>query len=404
MSRAAVPLVVVLAALLALAPSARADARKDLTVFVSEHYRVFTDLPRAEAAIYGRHMDLIHRSYDRFLRRLEGDVRGLQDIFLLRDRMGYLSALASFGIDGSASGGMFFYGPAGSGLCTWVEGRPRGDVLSTLQHEGFHQFAFRKAAGELPIWVNEGLAEYFGDAVIVEGGVRHGIVDADRLERVRSARARGTAIPLEALLAIGPDTWRQNLTSGSPRGALQYDQAWSVVHFLIHADPKVERAFSDYLTALSRGVPHERAFPAAFGADRAPMEAAYDRFIANLQPDTFGEALSDLRFLAEGLRFLHERDGAAPTDATTLEAALLRARFRVTTTSHGVNRVTRAADAGVFVYVGDDGELAPFTLRPPTTPGLLPEVLASRLRPPVALTWRRDANGELVSDLQFGAP
>ena len=385
----------------ALSGSAQAGGRDGLDVYVSRHYRVHTDLPRGEAAGFGRHMDLIHRSYDRFLRRLEGEAEGLQDIYLLRDRAGYLRTLAAFGIDGSASGGMFFYGPAGSGLATWVGGRPRGEVLSTLQHEGFHQFAFLKAEDALPIWVNEGLAEYFGDAVIVEGGVRHGVVDADRLGRVRAARDEGTSLPLASLLAIGSENWRQNLTSGSPRGPQQYDQAWATVHFLIHSDPRVEQAFSDYLAALSRGVPHDRAFPAAFGSDPRPMEAAYDRFIDRLRPDPFGEALSDLRFLAEGVRFLFERDGRVPMDAAALERALRSARFRVTTRSHGVERVTRAADPAVFTYVGDDGAAARFALAPAAGPNLPPQVHAAALRPAARVIWRRDADGVLVSELAF---
>ena len=383
-----------------ISASARA-AIDDLDAYQSEHYRVYTDLPRAEAAVYGRHMDLIHRSYDRFLRRLDGDTRGLQDIYLLRDRAGYLSTLASFGIDGSASGGMFFYGPTGSGLATWVEGRPRGEVLATLQHEGFHQFAFAKTQDGLPIWVNEGLAEYFGDAVIVEGGVRHGVIDADRLERIRASRRSGTALPFAELLSISGELWRQNLTSGSPRGPVQYDQAWATVHFLIHSDPRVERAFSDYLVALSRGTRHERAFPETFGEDPAPMEAAYDRFVERLRPDPFGEALADLRFLAEGLRFLVERDGVAPADAAALEASLRASRFRVTTRSHGVERETRADDAGVFRYRGEGGETNRFTLAPPRRPGLPPEVVAEALRPPARVAWRRDADGQLVSELEF---
>ena len=384
-----------------------------LTAWRSRHYRVLTDLPRAEAVVYGRHMDRIHRSYERLLSRLGGEAEGLQDLYLLRDRPGYLRLLAGFGVDGSASGGMFFYGgpgvrggarggfSGGAGVATWVRGRPREEVLATLQHEGFHQFAYLKAGDRFPIWLNEGLAEYFGDAVIVDGGVRHGVVDADRLGRLRAARADGTAMRLGDLLLLDAERWRQNLTSGSALGPLQYDQAWAAVHFLLHQSPEVERAFSDYVVSLAAGVRQEEAFRSAFGDDLAAMGAAWGRFLGRLEPDRFGEALSDLRFLAEGVGFLFERDGAVPTDAEALEAALRAARFRVTTRSHGVEREASALDPRLFRYTGEGGRERRFALVPSAEPGLPPGVAAPALRPPARIAWRRDAAGALVSELVF---
>lgn len=381
--------------------SVLAQPATPLQVYRSAHYRVFTDLSRAEAEGYGRHMDLVHRSYERFLRRLRGDAGAPQALYLLKDRASYLRTLAFFGIDGSASGGMFFYGPRGSGLATWVGDRPRGEVLRTLQHEGFHQFARLKAGDGLPIWVNEGLAEYFGDAVLVEGGVRHGIVDADRLQRLRTARDAGATLPLAVLLGLDPERWRLNLTSGSPRGPLQYDQAWSAVQFLIHGDPRVEEAFSDYLVALSEGVPHEEAFPSAFGSDPRPMQAAYLRYLAALRPDPFGEALADLRFLAEGVRFLRDRDGRVPGDMGGLEAALRASRFRVTTRSHGAERAVSALDPGNYRYLGEDGRTHRFVLGPAAAPGRPPEIRADALRPPARIEWVPDGRGGLVPELAF---
>ena len=375
-----------------------------LTAWRSRHYRVLTDLPRAEAVPYGRHMDRIHRSYAQLLDGLGGEAGGLQDLYLFGTRSAYLRALAGFGVDGSASGGMFFHGgrvPGGAGLATWVRGRPREEVLATLQHEGFHQFAFLKAGDRFPLWLNEGLAEYFGEAVIVDGGVRRGIVDADRLHRLRAARSGGYAMSLGELLLLDAERWRQNLTSGSPHGPLQYDQAWAAVHFFLHASEPVERAFSGYVASLAAGVRPEEAFEAAFGGDAAAVEAAWDRFLRRLEPDGFGEALSGLRFLAEGVGYLFDRDGVVPADAGAVEAALRAARFRVTTRSHGVEREASALDPRVHRYTGEGGRERRFVLVPPAGPGLPPEVHAPALRPPARIAWRRDAAGELVSELVF---
>ena len=42
----------------------------------------------------------------------------------------------------------------------------------TVQHEGFHQFAHAVIGGDIPTWLNEGLAEYFGEALFTGGRVR----------------------------------------------------------------------------------------------------------------------------------------------------------------------------------------------------------------------------------------
>ena len=398
---AAFPLV--LAALLigAGVPSAAADPEDGLTELRTRHYRVYSDLPEEEAADLGEHMDRMFDAFARFLRRLEGDTDGLQDLYLLRDEAGYLRTLEEAGIDATGTGGMFFWGGGDTGLATWVEGRPREQVISTLQHEGFHQFAYLKTDDDLPKWLNEGLAEYFGDAVVLEDRVHHGVVRVDRLERLRRANAESVGLPFAELVDIDPEDWRENMTSGSPLGSLQYDQSWAVVHFLIHANPEVERRFSEYLVKLSRNVRHRRAFREAFGEDLRPMERAFRRFLADLEPDPFAEGLSRLRFLSEGLRFLHAQDAPAPADLAALEAALRGARFRVGLGTHGVGREVTADDASLYRYEAASGGSEPFVLEASDDPALPPAVAAPGLDPPARIRWRRDRDGRLVSELSF---
>jgi hypothetical protein len=45
------------------------------------------------------------------------------------------------------------YVPAGASALGW----------HVVQHEGFHQFVAQVIRGDMPIWANEGLAEYFGE-------------------------------------------------------------------------------------------------------------------------------------------------------------------------------------------------------------------------------------------------
>ncbi|MEM8781747.1 MAG: DUF1570 domain-containing protein [Planctomycetota bacterium] len=396
------PLSLLMAIFIALSASARA---LDLDVYESRHYEIHTNLSRDEAIDLGRHMDLVFREYDRVLRALKGSARGLQPIYLLRTEADYHALLAQrFDIDGRGSGGMFFWRGSRSGLAVFVEGRDRGDLLSTLQHEGFHQFAWIKMRDNLPIWVNEGLAEYFGDAIVVDGKVRHGIVNANRLARLRAAGVRGQLIPFGEVLNLDSQRWFDHLRSGSARGYLQYDQSWSIVHFLIHDSPKrIRPAFEQYLKLLSTNRNPQQTWNEAFGEDSTPaFEKRYARFLDKLEPDAYSAALTRLRFLASGVAMLHN-DPEAETPATldALRAALRGRGFGVTYRAHGQTTKYHSDDDAMFAYQDRRDGTHAFTLTP-SEGDLPPMIRADRLSPAARIEWVRDENGSLRSDVKFG--
>src|SRR5215207_7370510 len=56
-----------------------------------------------------------------------------------------------------------------------------------VQHEAFHQFAAAAPGTELPAWLNEGLGEYFGEALFTGDGYVCGVVPEWRLKRVKQS-------------------------------------------------------------------------------------------------------------------------------------------------------------------------------------------------------------------------
>ncbi len=396
-------LLLVAGVVLSLGQAAQARAPK-LDIYETRHYEIHTNLSREEAVDLGLHMDLVFREYDRVLRALKGSARGLQPMYLLRTEGDYHRTLETFGIDGRGSGGMFFWRGNRSGLAVFVEGRDRGDLLSTLQHEGFHQFAWIKMGDNLPIWVNEGLAEYFGDAIIVDGKVRHGIVNAHRLARLRDAAEKNMLIPFADVLDIESEEWSANMRSGSPRGHLQYDQSWSIVHFLIHDSPtRIRPAFEQYLKLLSTNRNPKQTWDDAFGKDSTPaFQQRYAKFLEGLEPDAYSAALTRLRFLASGLAVLHEDDSAeTPVTLEALRDALMQRGFGVTYRAHGQTNTYRADDEAMYGYQGRRDAIHPFTLGE-AQGDLPPSIIASELSPPVRIVWVRDDDGSLRSDVKFG--
>src|SRR5690606_25197614 len=114
-------------------------------------------LSERDAMLFARHMD---RVFDEYLRRFQQaqfaeQNRRAMPLYLFRTSADYERYLGHYGISARNTAGMFFYTQRLQGLATWVQGRPIMETMATLQHEGFHQFAFRYIGPSLPIWANE---------------------------------------------------------------------------------------------------------------------------------------------------------------------------------------------------------------------------------------------------------
>ena len=382
----------------------------DLQTLESRAYRIHTNLTREEAQEYGQHMDLIYRAYSKRFASLRGSDRDKQNLYLLRTREDYISTMRDFGIDASATGGVFFWGGRGTGLATWIEGLSRDQVFDTLQHEGFHQFAHTKLGTELPLWVNEGLAEYFGAAIVVDDKVRLGIVDEQRVETVREALRTRQAIDFDQLLNISPQQWHQNMNGGTRQGRLQYDQSWAIVHFLIHGDGgRYQKAFSSYLTLISQGRDHEQAFRESFGTtNTGPFARRWEKFIAEVEVDHYSTALRRIRFLGAGLEYLMAEGSEMPQDVNQLAEALKARQFRLTRVTESGSATIAAADDSLYAYDDRDGQTHPFTMAAPAEKAdgqpdgpLPPQIEADQLRPAMTLVWTRDDAGRLRSVVEY---
>ena len=103
-----------------------------------------------------------------------------------------------------------------------------------MQHEAFHQFAAAHRGTELPAWLNEGLAEYFGEGLFTGDAFVTGAVPAWRLARVKRSLAAGAFQPLPEFLSMTQAEWNEKVTSNETLKA-HYDQAWSLAQYLLHA-------------------------------------------------------------------------------------------------------------------------------------------------------------------------
>lgn len=143
-----------------------------------------------------------------------------------------------------------------------------------VQHEGFHQFVASVIGGDIPVWVNEGLAEYFGAAIFTGDGMISGLVPPDRLARIQSGLRNNEFIPFPKMMTIDGKTWNAEIKRAN------YDQAWSMVHFLAHAEDGRFRPFFDgFLRDVSRkGLAWDIAWRRNFGVGVEDFEARWKAY------------------------------------------------------------------------------------------------------------------------------
>lgn len=130
-----------------------------------------------------------------------------------------------------------------------------------IQHEGFHQFAAAVINRNLPVWVNEGLAEYFAEAVYTGDGFVSGTIPQDRLTRLQKRIRENQTRTIDQMMRMTHAQWRAEMDM------VNYDMAWAMVHFLAHGeDGKYQQAFGRWMIALNRGRPPELAWREIFGS------------------------------------------------------------------------------------------------------------------------------------------
>lgn len=160
----------------------------------------------------------------------------------------------------------------------------RARTLSVLAHEGLHAYVHRHFRGQLPAWLNEGLATYCECYEYDEHGPKFTPRQNEfRLNSLRDALLRKTLIPLRELLG----THAGKVIQGTSPGVYAYySQAWALMVYLRYGErEKYARRFESLLQDL--GTERLRVGAGAYVAatkarDGEPMpfgEAVFRKYI-----------------------------------------------------------------------------------------------------------------------------
>jgi hypothetical protein len=295
-------------------------------------------------------------------------------------------------------------------------------MYDVLQHEGFHQFADARIMVGLPPWVNEGIAEYFGEAVMVDGRLRIGRLDRGRLDRVRRAAKAGDTPKFAELMTMTNDAWVRRVNDGDKSASLLYDSAWSVCYFLIHggnrggpivAPLRGERGpvLEGYLRILNQEFvrnpaknPGPAAYKEVFNNNHKEFEKAWKAGLDKLEPDPWFSSVRHAQFIAAGMRLLHDKQ-VEMTDWAGVRDQLGRIKFRLVprerdaAAQRGRKRQVEEVQTGYDFPAPAEAELVP-----PENPKLPPGLRITNVTPNILLSWDVDDAGEVREQIHFVAP
>ena len=201
-------------------------------------------------------------------------------------------------LGGPPGGPAGFYLPPGF-LAFHLELPTAESPLHILLHESFHAYADRHLARpgfSLPLWLDEGLAEYLANSEIKKGelipgrvlrgkfvfshsggAARQRTAAAYSLDDVRHAIRSGEAPTLAQVMKAD-----RTVFYGEKRDLL-YPMAWLLVHFLRHARPEwSEGSFPALVLYLAEGYPTDDALRATYDASPAELEVAFRAYAKGL--------------------------------------------------------------------------------------------------------------------------
>jgi len=247
----------------------------------TDHYVVRTDINETFTTLVSRHMEAILAEYERRLSSIGGEVNKRFEVTVYGNRQDYDGAVPP-----GAAGSQGAFVPQLKLLVAYLGDRTKEDVLRTLYHEGFHQFLWESGVNDAPIWLNEGLAEYFSEATWNGLSFTTGQLPEVRLRIVQEASRNGTLIPLDMLFSMGSGDWIRHVHLDHSRASVQYNQAWSIVYFLIHVQGgKHQRALSDYLKSSQAALEPVATFEKIFRTTLPSFARAWQSYVMQLRPD-----------------------------------------------------------------------------------------------------------------------
>jgi len=180
-------------------------------------------------------------------------------------------------------------------------------ITLTTEHRGVEQNTFNiifheythllvnATSGNVPVWFNEGLAEYYSTFSITDDQkVALGMPISNHVFLLRERKM----LPLRALFQVDHKSPEYNERA---KQSIFYAESWALMHYLIQSkEGQRLKEMGKFLDLMNANVPMEEAFQKAFSMTFAEMEKELRNYIQrDRYPITSGQFESKLKYDSE---------------------------------------------------------------------------------------------------------
>ncbi len=245
--------------ILAAACSCAASVNTNTWVEVrSPNFRVISNGGEKKAREVAVHFEQIRTVYRASLPFAAAHPSPLITIFAAKDEKSLGQLLPDYwGKERSHPAGLFVEGQQRYYILLSTD-VPGPNPYVVIFHEYFHSLTLPYYP-DMPLWLAEGLADFYANAEIDSKEVGLGMPNMGQLRVLQEQRI----LPLDVLFRVdqsSPYYSEKNKTS------IFYAESWALTHYLLLADNQSHRKIlADFLSHLDRGEPIEQAELAAFG-------------------------------------------------------------------------------------------------------------------------------------------
>ena len=168
--------------------------------------------------------------------------------------------------------------------------KERKRLFERLYHEAFHAYlscaVVDPREGEIPLWLNEGLAQIFEAAVFEIGELRIGHADKTRLESVKLALNQNTLPSIKDLLTSQPALFLVYHPSEKETSQRMYFASWALAFNLAFKQKVLgKQVLDDYAKALKNGGNPITCFEKLTGKPLQDFEKEHQAYLKGLRLD-----------------------------------------------------------------------------------------------------------------------
>jgi tetratricopeptide (TPR) repeat protein len=164
-------------------------------------------------------------------------------------------------------------------------------VDRVVYHELTHYFLRNTVSSHVPLWFNEGLAEFYSTFSGSKDTVDVGRPIEDHIAWLRTQ----TLIPLKDLFATTHDS--KEYHEGNRQGVF-YAESWALVHYLMIGNPERRDQLGTYIGLIASGKSIDDAFHMAFHGSYDDLERELRKYIRAFSMSYIRYTMADLMTVA----------------------------------------------------------------------------------------------------------